>query len=59
MTARKVLARMTGAAGLAGWIFLSHTRVQWLGRAIPLYEATMADRERVLGMNHPNTLASR
>ncbi|GGP14154.1 tetratricopeptide repeat protein [Nonomuraea glycinis] len=30
-----------------------------LTRAIPLYEVTLADRERVLGANHPNTLASR
>ena len=27
--------------------------------AIPLYERTLADRERVLGADHPNTLASR
>ncbi|MEU6151496.1 tetratricopeptide repeat protein [Actinosynnema sp. NPDC047251] len=25
-----------------------------LGRAIPLYEATLADRERVLGPGHPS-----
>ncbi|MGA6220378.1 tetratricopeptide repeat protein, partial [Streptomyces umbrinus] len=30
-----------------------------LGRAIPLYEATLAQREQVLGGNHPSTLTSR
>ncbi|CCI52002.1 tetratricopeptide repeat protein [Nostocoides jenkinsii] len=30
-----------------------------LGRAIPLYEATLADRERVLGPDHPNTVVTR
>ena len=30
-----------------------------LGRAIPLYEQTLADRERVLGADHPQTLVSR
>ncbi|MFF7490280.1 tetratricopeptide repeat protein, partial [Streptomyces luteogriseus] len=30
-----------------------------LGRAIPLFEQTLADSLRLLGENHPNTLASR
>jgi Tetratricopeptide repeat len=30
-----------------------------LGRAIPLFEQTLADRERVQGADHPNTLATR
>ncbi|GAA4102765.1 tetratricopeptide repeat protein [Nonomuraea soli] len=30
-----------------------------LGRAIPLLEQTLADRERVLGPDHPHTLTSR
>ncbi|MCZ0211400.1 tetratricopeptide repeat protein, partial [Streptomyces sp. UMAF16] len=30
-----------------------------LGRAIPLFEQTLADRVRVLGEDHPNTLTSR
>ena len=30
-----------------------------LGRAIPLYEQTLADRLRVLGADHPDTLGSR
>ncbi len=30
-----------------------------LGEAIPLYEQTLADRERVLGADHPDTLTSR
>lgn len=30
-----------------------------LGRAIPLLEQTLADRERVLGPDHPDTLTSR
>ncbi|MEU1805532.1 FxSxx-COOH system tetratricopeptide repeat protein, partial [Streptomyces sp. NPDC019937] len=30
-----------------------------LGRAIPLYEQTLADRIRVLGEDHPSTLTSR
>ncbi|MEU3917851.1 toll/interleukin-1 receptor domain-containing protein [Streptomyces sp. NPDC029004] len=30
-----------------------------LGRAIPLYEQTLADRVRVLGEDHPDTLGSR
>ncbi|SDN88753.1 tetratricopeptide repeat protein, partial [Lentzea jiangxiensis] len=30
-----------------------------LGRAVPLYEATLTDRERVLGPDHPSTLMSR
>ena len=30
-----------------------------LGEAIPLLERTLADRERVLGADHPDTLASR
>jgi tetratricopeptide repeat protein len=30
-----------------------------LAEAIPLFERTLADRERVLGETHPNTLASR
>ena len=29
------------------------------GYTVPLYEQTLADRERVLGANHPNTLTSR
>ncbi|MBE1496314.1 tetratricopeptide (TPR) repeat protein [Amycolatopsis lexingtonensis] len=46
LTARNNLA---GAYDLAGD----------LGRAIPLSEATFADRERVLGPDHPDTLVSR
>ncbi|MDW4911440.1 tetratricopeptide repeat protein, partial [Streptomyces sp. ADMS] len=30
-----------------------------LGRSIPLYEQTLADRVRVLGEDHPDTLVSR
>ncbi|MHB1874595.1 MAG: tetratricopeptide repeat protein [Streptosporangiaceae bacterium] len=30
-----------------------------LGEAIPLYQATLADSERVLGPDHPQTLVSR
>ncbi|MGW3692305.1 tetratricopeptide repeat protein, partial [Streptomyces sp. NPDC005149] len=30
-----------------------------MGRAIPLYERTLADSERVLGPDHPDTLLSR
>ena len=30
-----------------------------LGRAIPLFERTLADHERVLGPDHPDTLTSR
>ena len=30
-----------------------------LGRAIPLYEQALADRQRVLGADHPDTLGSR
>ncbi|WP_173267813.1 tetratricopeptide repeat protein, partial [Streptomyces pacificus] len=30
-----------------------------LGRAVPLYEQTLADRVRVLGEDHPDTLVSR
>lgn len=30
-----------------------------LKRAIPLYEATLADRERVLGSDYPDVLTSR
>ncbi|MBP8919188.1 MAG: tetratricopeptide repeat protein, partial [Micropruina sp.] len=30
-----------------------------LGRAIPLYEQTLTDRQRILGSDHPNTLTSR
>ena len=30
-----------------------------LGRAIPLYEQALADRQRVLGADHPDTLTSR
>lgn len=30
-----------------------------LDQAIPLYEATLTDRERVLGPDHPDTLISR
>jgi Tetratricopeptide repeat len=30
-----------------------------LDQAIPLYERTLADRERVLGPDHPDTLSSR
>jgi hypothetical protein len=30
-----------------------------LARAIPLYEANLADIEQVLGPDHPNTLTSR
>ncbi|KOV85961.1 tetratricopeptide repeat protein, partial [Nocardia sp. NRRL S-836] len=30
-----------------------------LDRAIPLHEATLTDRERLLGPDHPNTLSSR
>jgi tetratricopeptide (TPR) repeat protein len=30
-----------------------------LDQAIPLYERTLADRERVLGADHPQTLGSR
>jgi hypothetical protein len=27
--------------------------------AIPLFERTLADRERILGLDHPSTLTSR
>ena len=40
---------MTGAYESAGRV----------AEAISLYEATLADRERVLGPDHPDTLASR
>ncbi len=30
-----------------------------LGRAIPLYERTLADRERILGNDHLDTLTAR
>ena len=30
-----------------------------MGEAIPLYEQTLTDSERVLGADHPNTLTSR
>jgi hypothetical protein len=30
-----------------------------LGRAIPLFEQTLADRTRVLGPDHPDTLTSK
>jgi hypothetical protein len=30
-----------------------------LDEAIPLFERTLADRERVLGQTHPSTLVSR
>ena len=30
-----------------------------LARAIPLFEQTLTDRERVLGPDHPDTLTSR
>ena len=30
-----------------------------VGEAIPLFERTLADRERVLGADHPHTLGSR
>ena len=30
-----------------------------LGRAIPLYEQTLTDSERILGPDHPDTLGSR
>ena len=30
-----------------------------LGRAIPLYEQTLTDRQRILGSDHPDTLTSR
>ncbi|KOV86225.1 tetratricopeptide repeat protein, partial [Nocardia sp. NRRL S-836] len=46
LTSRNNLAGAYGSAGD-------------LGRAIPLFEATLADRERVLGPDHPNTLTSR
>lgn len=31
----------------------------YLGRAVPLFEATLAQREQVLGDTHPHTLVSR
>jgi tetratricopeptide (TPR) repeat protein len=42
-------------------VFLAHAyrAAGDLGRAIPLYEQALADRERVLGADHPDTLASR
>ncbi|WP_372455452.1 tetratricopeptide repeat protein [Nonomuraea ceibae] len=37
----------------------AHYAVEDLRRAIPLLEAMLADRERVLGADHPNTLTFR
>ncbi|GHG08904.1 MULTISPECIES: toll/interleukin-1 receptor domain-containing protein [Amycolatopsis] len=37
----------------------AHEAAGDLARAIPLYEATLADRERVLGTDHPDTLTER
>ncbi|MFI9846752.1 tetratricopeptide repeat protein, partial [Nonomuraea sp. NPDC051941] len=55
----------TGDGLSAGLLSLRHACGQYLNdladltRAIPLYELTLADRERVLGPDHPDTLASR
>ena len=46
LTSRNNLAAAYQAAGRAA-------------EAIPLYEQTLADRERVLGPDHPDTLTSR
>ena len=46
LTSRNSLAGAYGSAGD-------------LSRAIPLFEATLADRQRVLGPDHPDTLTSR
>ena len=40
----------------AGWYL---NEIFDISRAIPLYERTLADRERVLGADHPSTLRSR
>ena len=45
----------------ASWHYLAYAYESAgdLGRAIPLYERTLADAQRVLGDDHPNTLAFR
>ncbi|WP_214414688.1 tetratricopeptide repeat protein [Sphaerisporangium fuscum] len=44
---------------LRAWCARYLTDLADLGRAIPLYEATLAEQERVLGADHPGTLISR
>ncbi|MHB1432908.1 MAG: tetratricopeptide repeat protein, partial [Streptosporangiaceae bacterium] len=47
---------LTGLIGWAGWYL---NEVSDITRAIPLLERAIADRERVLGPDHPDTLTSR
>jgi hypothetical protein len=52
---RALADALTSRNNLAG-AYASAARV---GEAIPLYGRTLADRERVLGADHPDTLTSR
>ncbi|WP_182885769.1 tetratricopeptide repeat-containing protein [Microbispora sp. H10885] len=49
----------TELLALRGWCGRYLYDLADLTRAIPLFEATLADCERVLGADHPSTLASR
>ncbi len=49
----------TELLALRGWCGRYLYDLADLTRAIPLFEATLADWERVLGADHPDTLASR
>jgi Tetratricopeptide repeat len=42
-----------------GRLAITHALTGDLSRAIPLHERTLADRERVLGKDHPDTLVTR
>lgn len=59
-----VPATVTGQAGetllgLLAWVGWYLNEISDLSRATPVLERALADRERVLGADHPDTLASR
>ena len=52
-------ASITPTARSAGLTSRAYRAAGRLAEAIPLFEATLADRERILGRDHPDALASR
>jgi hypothetical protein len=53
------VAEITGAANLANWAIWHLTQSADLTRAVAVGQTLIADSQRVLGADHPETLASR
>jgi hypothetical protein len=50
---------LTNQAGCAHNLALAYWEAGRAAEALPLFEQTLPDRERVLGPDHPDTLGSR